>query len=300
MIRETAEAPAATATSASTSPASYFRDLRAAYDPTLQRALVSYLNQLDLMDAVRDERLSVALVDVTDLNHPRMAEVNGDQMFYAASLPKIAILLGAFQKAAEGKLRMDSNMREQMTDMIRFSSNNAATYVLNRVGRSYVTTVLQSSRYRLYDLAQNGGLWVGKAYANGGAYQRDPLHNISHGATAYQVARFYYMLETGRLVSPQASREMKEIMGSPGIHHKFVAGLEEVHPDAQIFRKSGTWGTAHADSAIVERDGRRYIAVALADDRHGGDWMRELIVAMDDIVSSRHSPGMLQATAAGS
>src|SRR5690349_18359040 len=73
MIREATEAHATTTTSTSTSPASYFRDLRAAYDPTLQRALVSYLNQLDLMDAVRDERLSVALVDVTDLSHPRMA-----------------------------------------------------------------------------------------------------------------------------------------------------------------------------------------------------------------------------------
>ncbi|MGH8562295.1 MAG: serine hydrolase, partial [Nevskiales bacterium] len=211
-------------------------------------------------------------------------------MMYAASLPKIAILFGAFQKAYEGRLRLDSGMREQMIDMIRFSSNEAATYVLNKVGRSYLAGLLQSRKYRFYDANLNGGLWVGKAYASGGAYRRDPLHNISHGATAYQVARFYYMMETGRLVSPEYSRQMKEMMGDPGIHHKFVKGLEETHPDARIYRKSGTWREYHADSAIIERAGRRYIAVALAEHPRGGEWMKDLIVAMDNIVFSRPRP----------
>jgi beta-lactamase class A len=131
---------------------------------------------------------------------------------------------------------------------------------------------------------------VGKAYASGRAYQRDPLHDISHGATTYQVARFYYLLETGRLVSPEYSREMKEMLGNPGIHHKFVKGLEESRPDARIYRKSGTWREFHADSAIIERAGHRYIAVALAEDRRGGEWMRRLIVAMDDIVFNQPRP----------
>ena len=70
-----------------------------------------------------------------------------------------------------------------------------------------------------------GGLWVGKEYGKSPAYQRDPLHNISHGATALQTARFYYLLETGRLVGPKLSREMKRMLGKPGIEHKFVKGL---------------------------------------------------------------------------
>jgi beta-lactamase class A len=262
----------------------YHRNLRAASDPALQAGLNRAISRLGLNRAVNGTRLSVALVDITDLAHPRYAEVNGDEMFYAASLPKIAILLGAFQKAADGMLRIDDYLRERMTEMIRYSSNDAATYVLKRVGGYYLARVLQSDRYRLYDFAHNGGLWVGKAYASSAAYQRDPLHNISHGATAYEVARFYYMLESGNLVSPQASREMKAILSDPGIHHKFVKGLEEAHPDAQLYRKSGTWGSAHADSAIVERNGRRYIAVALADDSRGGQWMTNLIVEMDGAV----------------
>lgn len=264
-------------------------DLRAAEDARVQAALVASLKKLALDRAVREGRLAAALVDITDPAHPRLAQVNGDRMMYAASLPKIAILLGAFQKAAEDKLTLDTAALDELRLMIRHSSNSAASDMLQRVGTEYLARVLQSERYRLYDPAVNGGLWVGKPYGAGRAARRDPLHNLSHGATAYQVARFYYLMETGQLVSPEASRQMKEIMSAPALRHKFVKGLAQAHPDAQLYRKSGTWRTYHADSAIVEREGRRYIAVGLADDPRGGDWMRELIVAMDDIVFKQSS-----------
>lgn len=261
-------------------------DLRAAEDARVQAALVASLKTLALDRAVQEGRLAATLVDITDPAHPRLAQVNGDRMMYAASLPKIAILLGAFQKAAEDQRPLDAAALEALRQMIRHSSNSAASAMLQRVGTEYLARVLQSERYRLYDPAMNGGLWVGKPYGAGRAARRDPLHNLSHGATAYQVARFYYLMETGQLVSPEASRQMKEIMSAPALQHKFVKGLAQTHPDAQLYRKSGTWRTYHADSAIVERKGRRYIAVGLADDPRGGDWMRALIVAMDDIVFS--------------
>jgi beta-lactamase class A len=215
---------------------------------------------------------------------PGSASVNGDEMMYAASLPKIAILLGAFERVARGELKLDGMAREKLTAMIRHSSNQAATEMLNRVGKPFLASLLQSPRYRLYDPQHNGGLWVGKDYGKAAAWKRDPLHNLSHGATALQVARFYYLLQTGRLVSPRACREMKAMMSEPAIHHKFVKGLEGAKPGSRIYRKSGTWRDWHSDSAIVERDGRRYIAVALAHDPRGADWLSRTIVALDDLV----------------
>src|SRR5689334_18040899 len=82
-------------------------DLRAAEDFRIQAALEASLKSLALDRAVQDGRLAATLVDITDPARPRMAQVNGDQMMYAASLPKIAILLGAFQKAAEDRLTLD-------------------------------------------------------------------------------------------------------------------------------------------------------------------------------------------------
>lgn len=261
-----------------------YPSLEHSFDDRLQSQLVRKLDDLGLGGAVRERRLSVALADITDLAHPRFASLNPDNMVYAASLPKIAILLGAFSRIEAGDMQLDAPTRDTLTRMIRVSSNSAASDMLEQVGMRYLAGLLQSPRYRLYDPERNGGLWVGRPYGKGGETLRDPMHNLSHGATALQVARFYYMLETGRLVSPRLTGEMKSILGDPGVHHKFVKGLEAERPSSQIFRKSGSWRNWHADSAIVERDGRRYIAVALAEDPQGGEWLRRLIVRMDEAV----------------
>jgi beta-lactamase class A len=253
-------------------------------DPELQQGLQDCLEHLKLDRAAAEKALSVVLVDITDPDNQRLAYANPNHMMYAASLPKIAILLGAFEKIAAGEMALDEDTRQKLTRMIRNSSNSAATEMLNRVGKAYLAELLQSPQYRLYDKSRNGGLWVGKEYAKKGAWQRDPLHNLSHGATALQAARFYYLLETGRLVSPEYSREMKRMLANPAINHKFVKGIKSAHPDAQIYRKSGTWRQYHADSGIIEHDGRRYIVVALAASPEGGRWLSELIVELDKLV----------------
>ncbi len=257
--------------------------LRESYDPQLQSSLQGELNKLGLGPALAAEKLCVALVDITEIDAPRVAEINGDTMLYAASLPKIAILLSAFVEAESGELTLDRRTRASLTRMIRVSSNADATYMLNRVGKRRVNAILQSDRFRLYDPLVNGGLWVGKEYAQGAAFERDPLHHLSHGATAMQVARFYYMLESGELVNPKLTREMKRMLGHPGIHHKFVRGLAD-RPGVKIYRKSGSWQQWHADSALVEAAGHTYIMVGLAEDPRGGEWLAAIAPRLHDLI----------------
>ena len=260
-----------------------FIPLREAFDPGLQSRLDHLLDRLDLSTAVREQRLAVALTDISNLSDPRLASVTGDTMMYAASLPKIAILLGAFVEVERGRLPLNADVKRSLTDMVRVSSNEEATRMLNRVGKNNLIQILSSNRFRLYDPATNGGLWVGKEYGKSPAYRRDPLHNISHGATALQTARFYYLLETGQLFRPALAREMKLILGEPGIHHKFVKGLSD-HPRARIYRKSGSWKHWHADSAIIEDGRSKYILVALAEDARGGRWLEDLARAVHPIM----------------
>ncbi len=258
--------------------------LRESYDPTLQTTVERQLDRLGLSAAVKRRDLCLALVDISNPDDPRVASINGDHMMYAASLPKIGILLGAFVEIERGKLKLDENTTGSLTRMIRKSSNSDATLMLNRVGKMRVNQILKSDRFRLYDPLVNGGLWVGKEYATGSAFQRDPLHNISHGATAMQTARFYYMLETGQLTSPRLTRVMKEMLSKPGIKHKFVKGLAG-REGVRIYRKSGTWRDFHADSALVEAPGGyRYIIAALAKDRRGGTWLEQIASSMHPVV----------------
>ena len=260
-----------------------YPSLRESFDPGLQDKLELTLDRLGLSKAVDQGRLAVALVDISDPTDPSLAEVNGDEMIYAASLPKIAILLGAFVEIERGQMALDGPTRNSLNQMIRVSSNREATRMLERVGRQRLLDILQSDRFGLYDPAVGGGLWVGKPYGKSPAYKRDPIKNLSHGATAVQAARFYYLLETGQLVNPELSAEMKRMLGNPGINHKFVRGLKSV-PGARVYRKSGSWRQWHADSAIVEHGPYKYIVVGLAQDPKGGKWLSRIIKPLHHLI----------------
>jgi beta-lactamase class A len=257
-------------------------------DPVLEDGLADAVRQLGLQWALDQRKLALALVDITDVRQPRVAALNGDSMLYAASLPKICVMLAIYQKAAEGRFQIDDETYAEMLRMIRRSSNSDSTTLMRKVGKDYIARVMLSPRYRLYDPFHNGGLWAGKDYAAVGAWRRDPMYNLSHGATVMQVARFYYLLQTGRLVSPQASQEMKTILRHSQSDHKFLRGIREIRPDAIVYRKAGTWGHAHADGALIERrDGATYIAAGLADDPMGGEWLKQLIIYMDRLIDDQ-------------
>jgi beta-lactamase class A len=253
------------------------------HDAVLQQQLDRIMGTLGYDRAIKDKRLAIVLVDITRLDKPRVAAVNGNTMIYAASVPKIAILLGAFVEIREGNMTLDDDTRQSLTNMIRYSSNEEATRMLNRVGKERLLEILQSKEFDLYDPEVGGGLWVGKEYGKSPAYQRDPLYNFSHGATAMQVARFYYLLETGQVVGKKLSAEMKAMLGDPGIKHKFVKGLQD-YPDVKIYRKSGSWKQWHGDSAIVEAGGKKYIIVGLAEDANGGVWLSRMIKPIHELM----------------
>jgi beta-lactamase class A len=217
----------------------------------------------------------VALAILDESGHPRLAEANGNQMFYAASLPKIAILLGAAVELERGALVMDDQLDADLNDMIRDSCNACATRVLDRVGRERLLEILQAPDFRFYEPDGDGGLWVGKPYGPEPAYHRGPVAGKSHGANALQVVRFYCALNTGDLVSEEQNAMMLNALRDPGIHHKFVRALDLFETDA-VYRKSGTWKGYHADSAMVVAGNRTYVMVALANDPAGARWLERL------------------------
>ncbi len=259
-------------------------DLNSALDPGLQRGLERVVADLGLLPDVEARRLAVAVVDLTVAETPRLAMLNGNTMMYAASLPKLAILLGAFVEAQLGRLRLDAPQLAAIHDMIRHSSNEAATRVLGWVGRERLLDILQTPGILLYDPMRWGGLWVGKAYGAEGAYRRDPVAHLSHGATAFQVARFYYLLEARRLVSPALTALMKDALARPAIRHKFVKGLES-RPAAELFRKSGTWRDFHADSALIQSGRHTLVIVGLAHHPQGGEWLARIAAPLHDLIA---------------
>ena len=275
--------PAAAATQATDS--SFATLVLPSKDPELQAALRQVLRDPPFNDLVSRRRLSVSLIDLSTPGVIRYAGVDDDHMRYAASLPKIAIMLAVFDQIDSGKLTYTPQLRRKMERMIRKSSNREASELIKLVGFEAIAKTLQDPRYQLYGESRNGGLWVGKDYGGDlGRWKRDPMHAISHGATARQAARFFVMLDRQMLVSSWASTEMKDILSRPEVKHKFVLGLSS-KPRTRIFRKSGTWREWHSDAALIERDGKKYVAVALMESAKKGVLAR-LIVRLDDLVTA--------------
>ncbi len=251
--------------------------------PLMQRLLEARLATAGLSSYLRSKHLAVALVDLSRKGRRYYAAVNGDEMMYAASIPKIAILLAVVEAVDAGRIEWTHEFDLKLFDMITASNNEDASWATDLVGLLEIEQVLRDPRYCLFDDV-TGGRWVGRAYRAGGATNPDPRFNITHGATARQVARFYTLLEDGKLVSPHWSFRMLGLMSPPAHNHKFVAGLQGRPGVVFLARKSGTWKNFHSDSALIQHDGRRYVAVALSELRRGEDVMRKVIGVLDDLV----------------
>ena len=256
-------------------------------DPKLQALLEQKLiSNAAWRRLVERKKLAVGVVDLGGPGEqPRFARINGNQMMYAASLPKIAILLAAYASFEDGSLAETPAVHEDLSNMIRVSSNQSATRVMDMIGMKKIESVMRDPQFGFYDEASGGGLWVGKRYASSGPRNGDPLFNISHGATVTQVARFYYQLANGHLINAERSAQMLDDLADPGIHHKFVAALDRRAPLARIFRKSGTWQNWHSDSVLVQGPSwRNYILVGLVESPNGETILRDLLPAVETVL----------------
>ncbi|SFI96066.1 serine hydrolase [Olleya namhaensis] len=256
-------------------------------DSDLQKTLESEINKNPLWKKlINQKKMSIGLVDLRDTNNVKFARINGNHMMYAASLPKIAVLLAAMDAIDKKELTETADIRKDMRLMISKSNNAATTRMIDRVGYDKIESVMRSKKYKFYDEAIGGGLWVGKRYGGGGNTNREPLKNLSHAATVTQVCRYYYLLANGKLVNQKRSKQMLDIMENTALHHKFVNTLDKIAPDARIFRKSGSWKNYHSDSVLVwGKDlNRRYILVALIEDASGEQIIRDLIKPVEKVL----------------
>lgn len=261
----------------------YTLDYDTPVDPGLQR-------QVEEIDATIRTRYGMTTnqtaVGVLDLRTLRLAMLRPDHEDYAASVPKIGILLAWFQLRPDAATNMDATTEHELGLMIKVSSNEMAAKYSRLLGLMQIQGVL--NLYRFYDAKHGGGIWVGKHYGVDHERVGSPVGDNSHAATVRQLLRYYLLLEQGRLVSPQASAKMREIFKSPDIPHeenKFVKGL--AGRGLEILRKSGTWEDWLHDTAVISGPGRHYILVAMTHHPRGDDYLADLAPAVDDLMLQR-------------
>jgi len=260
--------------------ASYSLGFDTPTDPALQARLEALDARLRAKHGMDPGQTSAGVLDLTT---QRLAMVQPDRIDYAASVPKIAILLAWFQQHPEAATGLDAATRHELGLMIKVSDNALAAKYSQLLGLKNIQQVLD--RHGLYDATRGGGLWMGKHYGKGTERYTDPVGGHSHAATVRQLLRYYLLLEQGRLVSPAASAAMREIFASPDITHvqdKFVKGL--AGRNVQVLRKAGWWEDWFLDSAVVTGGGRHYIVAAMTRHPKGDDYLVEFAAGVEDLL----------------
>jgi beta-lactamase class A len=120
----------------------------------------------------------------------------------------------------------------------------------------------------------------------------DLIDNISHGATATQVCRFFHQLTPGKLSNKRRSARMPGDLADPRLGHKFVSPVREraeraerENVNAKMFRKSGTWKQWHADAIVVQgTQWRDDILVGLIESPNGENIIRRVLPAVEELI----------------
>jgi Beta-lactamase enzyme family len=199
--------------------------------------------------------------------------------------PQIANIFTVTGGAGSWTLTFTRDFMNHMEEMIGHSNNHSASVCIDRLGFQFINGALAAEG--LYD-STSGGLWLGGNYA-GRNWMPEPRTKLTHmGATAEAVAKFLSLLEDDRLVSADASAEMRRIMALAGTW--FQEGLSRAKPRRAVnsaYAKVGIYGGRYHDCAVLERtskEGRaiRYAAVVLG--ASDPQIIRNIAVKLDDYV----------------
>ncbi len=264
--------------------------------PELQTALNQTVDALMASDpALRRADVRIALLDINS-DPPRLAQHNGDTPIYPASVVKLVYLMAAYAWQEQGKLRIDGELDDSLTHMIRESSNQATQRVVARLTDTSPGPELDPAAYAVFrqhrstidDWLRTLGIadlhCVNPTYdGDGDLFGRDqqflkdraaggPLAGSAgdfpnrNAMTAVGTAKLLALLATDRALSPSDSetvrvRMRRDPVEQPHLAQRIAGGAARV-PGLQAYAKSGTWGPIYADAGIVrDTAGRAFILV---------------------------------------
>src|SRR5689334_13843274 len=150
-------------------------DFNSPLDPKLQATLEGIDTTLREKFDVTTEQTAVGLLD---LNTLRLAMIHPDREEYAASVPKVGILLAYFQLHSEAATSLDPTTQHELGLMAKASNNEMAAKFSHELGLKSIQKVLDDAHF--YDADHGGGIWVGKHYGKGDERYLDPVGQNSH------------------------------------------------------------------------------------------------------------------------
>ncbi len=250
------------------------------------------------------QRIAVARYD---LQSDETLLRNERERFHAASTMKVPVMLAVFEAVTRGELSLEQKVQvkndfvsivdgshyalesgedsekelydlvgtevtleELVRRMIVRSSNLATNLVIQLVSAPRVMALMKSIGAN--DIEVLRGVEDDKAYHAG----------RNNTTTAYDLMLVLKALAEGRVISPEASKQMVEVLLSQEFNDGIPTG---VTPGARVAHKTGSITAISHDAAIVfNPDGSRYVLVVLTRGFADGDEARRVIAKVSRAV----------------
>ncbi len=177
--------------------------------------------------------------------------VNSHQVF-SASLIKLFVIQTVYQRIADGLMSGSADLEEQLSRMITYSDNDAWYNVTRRIsGGTHSAGMAAVTRTA-----------AAAGFGDTGTFYLDHPGNYNY-TSVDDCGRYLEMVLDGKLVSPEYSARILELLKRQQILHKIPAGVPE---GVQTANKTGELDYMQGDAAIVYAPSGTYILVVIADD----------------------------------
>jgi beta-lactamase class A len=238
--------------------------------------------------------------------------LNADSSFHAASTMKVPVMIELFRRSHTGSFRMDQGlmMVNQFASLVDGSpytldsGSDSDSTLYHRIGeRVRVDSLLRLMITRSSNFATNtlitlvGGDAVTKTMRQLGATRIQVRRGVEDGkafaaglnntTTARDLAIILRAIQEGKAASPEASREMLNILLGQEFNEKIPAGLP---PGIRVAHKTGEITAVSHDAAIVYPTGRKpYVLVVLTRGIPDGARSAKLIADISSLVFSHNT-----------
>jgi hypothetical protein len=230
------------------------------------------------------EQLAVTLVDLHDANKPTWASYRGTERFYPASVVKSFYLAATHRWLEDGRLTDTDELRRALRDMIVDSLNEATGYVVDLLTNTTSGPELSAAEFAAWfekrnavnrhfatlgyaGINLNRKTWCEGPYGREKQLANQPPPDHRNWLTTEATARLFTEMVTGRLVSPERSRQMLALHERQPFAPDGNAQSREytgavLPAEARLWSKAGWTSEVRHDAAYVELPtGEKFVLV---------------------------------------
>ena len=234
---------------------------------------------------LREDELSITLIDLRDANHPATASFRGNERVYPASVVKLFYLVAAQRWLEDKKIEQTPELTRALRDMIVDSSNEATQYVVDVLTQTTSGYELPPKEMEEWQYKRNA---VNRYFSSLGytninvnqktfcedAYGRESVSRGPNGEnrnklTTDATARLMMEIVTGKAAPPARTALMmdllkrdykKETTDTDDQGRGFTGMALQGREGFRLWSKAGWTSTTRHDVAYVEMpDGAKFI-----------------------------------------